>query len=74
MFQNEFTFKETITTILDDDGQYDDVSLHIDDNDVYIRQWNEEQHAYDIIIMSHKMFLELQQALKHSEGFFRTVI
>lgn len=72
MFQNEIEFDETITTILDDTATYDDVQILIDDNEVFIRQWNESSQEYDLIMMSHKMFLEFQQALQHPEGLFRT--
>lgn len=71
MFQNEIDFEETITTILDDGGQYEDVQLIIDDNEVFMRQWNESIQRYDLLVMSHRMFIELQQALKHTEGLFR---
>jgi hypothetical protein len=74
MFQNEFGFDETVTTILDDGGQYEDVQMFIDDNEVFIRQWSEVNQEHELIVMSHKMFLELQQALRHPEGFFRTEI
>ena len=72
MFQNEFDFEETITTLIDDYAVHEDVQLIIDDNEVFIRQWNENLQRYDLITMSHKMFLELQQALQHTEGLFRT--
>ena len=72
MFQNEIDWDETVTHLLDDDGVHEDVQLIIDDNEVYIRQWSENYQRYDLIIMSHKMFIELQQALQHTEGLFRT--
>lgn len=72
MFQNEICWDETITTLLDDDGIHPDVQLIIDDNEVFIRQWSENYQRYDLVIMSHNMFFELQQALNHTEGLFRT--
>jgi hypothetical protein len=72
LFQNEFDFDETVTTLIDDSAIYEDIQLIIDDNEVFIRQWNENLQRYDLIMMSHKMFFELQQALKHTEGLFRT--
>jgi hypothetical protein len=74
MFQNEFDWDETITTIIDDLAVHEDVQLIIDDNEVFIRQWNENLKRYDLIVMSHKMFYELQAALKHSEGMFKIII
>lgn len=72
MFQNEIDWDETVTHVLDDDGIHEDVQLIIDDNEVYIRQWSENYQRYDLIVMSHKMFIELQQSLQHTEGLFRT--
>lgn len=72
MFQNELDWDESITTILDDTAIYEDVQLIIDDNEVFIRQWNDHLNRYDLIMMSHKMFLELQQALHHTEGLYKT--
>ena len=71
MFQNEIDWDETITHLIDDYAVHEDVQLIIDDNEVFIRQWNEQLQKYDLIVMSHKMFLELQQALQHTEGLFR---
>lgn len=70
MFTNEFEFDETVTTVLDDDGKYEDVQLFIDDNEVYIRQWNERTQRFDLIVLGHKMFKELIEALNHTEGAY----
>jgi uncharacterized protein YutD len=72
LFQNEIDWDETVTTLIDDYAVHEDVQLIIDDNEVFIRQWSEQLQKYDLIVMSHKMFLELQQALQHTEGLFRT--
>jgi hypothetical protein len=70
MFTNEIEFDETITTILDDCGQYEDVQFFIDDNEVYIRQWNETRGQCELIAMSHRMFSEFLEALKKPEGSY----
>jgi hypothetical protein len=72
MFQNEIDWDETVTHLLDDNGIYEDVQLIIDDNEVFIRQWNEQLNRYDLIMMSHKMFFEFQQALHTTEGLYTT--
>jgi hypothetical protein len=71
LFQNEIDWDETITTILDDGGQYEDVQVFIDENEIFIRQWNENIQRYDLIVMNHRMFLELQEAMNYPEGMFR---
>lgn len=70
MWTNEFEEFETITTVMDEVGSQEDVQIFIDDNEVFIRQWNENLGRYDLISMSHKMWLEVQQAMKTTEGMF----
>lgn len=70
MFTNEIEFSETITTILDNKGIYEDVQLFIDDNEVYIRQWNEINEEYDYVVLSLEMFTEFRVALNEGEGAF----
>ena len=70
MFTNEFEFDETIITVLDDNGVYEDVQIYLDDNEVYIRQWNERKKSHDLIVMSAKMMLEIMEAMKRPEGAY----
>ena len=74
MFTNEIDWDETVTTVMDETGREEDVVLFVGDTGVYIHQWNEKNNNYDLISMNHKMFTELIQAVKHEEGFFRTVV
>ena len=73
MFTNEFEFDSTITTVMDELGEHEDVQLIIGDDVVYIRQFNDDKRetTYDLIAMSPKMFLEMQHALNKSEGMFK---
>ena len=73
MFQNEINWDETVTTVIDDFDDFEDVKLYIDENAVYIRQWkNDKIQGYDLIIMTNKMFAEMQEALQHTEGLYIT--
>lgn len=72
MFTNEFEFDATVTTILDEKGDHDDVQVHIDDGGVFIRQFNENTDKYDLIVMTHKMFYEFLAAMRTTEGTYRT--
>ena len=72
MFTNEIEFDETITTVMDDKGRFEDVVMFIADDGCYIRQYNEKINRYDLIHMSHEMFKEMIEALNHKEGFFVT--
>lgn len=70
MFTNEFDFDETVTTIMDEGADYEDVQVMITDDQVFIRQWDDDREKYEIICMSPKMFYELQEAMKRPEGMF----
>jgi len=73
MFTNEFEHDCTITTVLDETGEYQDVELIIEDNAVYIRQWTERDTApADLIVLTPKMFHDMIEALNQTEGFFIT--
>lgn len=74
MFTNEIEWDETVTTVMDDTGREEDVVLFIDDNGVFIRQYNEQLDKYDLVTMSHNMFNEMLEAMKQKEGFFVTNI
>ncbi len=39
MFTNEFDFDESITTILDETDEHEDIRLIITDDYVFIQQW-----------------------------------
>ena len=70
IFTNEFEFDETVTTIMDETAEYEDVHVMITDDQVFIRQWDDDREKYEIICMSPKMFFELQEAMKHPAGLF----
>lgn len=72
MFTNEFDFDATVTTILDETGEFDDVEITIGDGGVFIRQYNEISEKYDLILMSHIQFQELLVALRTTEGAYKT--
>lgn len=70
MFTNEFAFDETVTTIMDEAAEYEDVHVVITDDQVFIRQWDDDREKYEIICMSPKMFYELQEAMNRPAGLF----
>lgn len=73
MFTNEIEWDHTVTTVIDETGQYTDVELIIDDAGVFIRQFSQDDRMpADLICMSHKMFNEILEALNHTEGFYTT--
>jgi len=73
MFTNEFQWDASVTTVLDETGEFQDVELIIEDAGVYIRQWTENDgQPADLICMTHKMFKDMVEALNHPEGFYQT--
>ena len=73
MFTNEMEWNHTVTTIMDETGQYTDVELIIDDAGVFLRQFPENDgKPADLVCMTHKMFYDMMEALKQGEGFFVT--
>ena len=72
MFTNEFNPEESVTTVLDETATFADVELIIGDDGVYIRQFSKDDGTADLIMLSHKMFRDMLQAMNHTEGFFIT--
>ena len=72
MFSNEFNPDDTVTTILDESGQYEDVEVVIDEDGVIIRQYVEDFGWYDTIYLTHKMFSDMKESMNQPEGFFKT--
>lgn len=70
MFSNEFEFDESITTIMDEGADYEDVQVMITDEQVFIRQWDDDREKYEVVCMSPKMFYELQEAMNRPAGLF----
>jgi len=72
MFTNEFEYDATVTTILDETDECEDVEITIDDAGVFMRQFNEVTNKYDLIVMSHIQFQEFLLAMRTTEGAYRT--
>tara|TARA_B110000977_G_scaffold74285_1_gene100486 strand:+ start:3726 stop:3965 length:240 start_codon:yes stop_codon:yes gene_type:complete len=70
VFTNEMDFDETIITILDDEGQYEDIGIFMDETEVYIRQFDPTEDSYDFVVMSAPMFYELLESMKQPEGAY----
>lgn len=70
MFTTEFDHDEIAITILDDNGNYEDVKFLLYDDIVYIQQWDVLSNNTQIIGMSPEMFSELLIAMQNPEGAF----
>jgi len=74
MFTVEMDFDEIEITVLDDSGGKEDVKVFSYDEIVYIRQWNEKQRKYDLIVLTPEMYVELMTAYRKPEGAYITQI
>jgi predicted hydrolase (HD superfamily) len=71
IFTNEFEFDEVVITLMDDTAEYEDVHVLINDDMVFIRQWDDDREKYEVVCMTPKMFYELQEAMKRPAGLFK---
>jgi len=71
MITNEMEFDETVITVMDDNGLYEDIQVFLDDTEVYIRQYNEITGQHDLVYMSCEMYLQMLSAMKLPEGMFK---
>lgn len=73
MFTIEMDFDEIEITILDDIGEYEDIKVHIFDDIVYIRQFDDESSSPipQAIAMSPDMWDQLILAIQSPEGAFK---
>ena len=71
MFTNEIDHDESVITILDDGGFYDDVQVYLYEDIVIIRQWDEDSESFKEVGMSPEMFEQFQIALNSPVGAFR---
>jgi len=69
LFTNEFWFNKTVTTLLDETAQVDDVVISIEYDSGYVLF---EQEGNTIIMPPH-MFKEMNEALHSTEGAYRLI-
>ena len=74
MFTVEFERDASVITVLDETGQYDDVEVIIgEDSEVFIRQFDDENNSYDIIIMTYAQLIDILASLNSTEGMHRVL-
>lgn len=61
----------TVVTVMDEEGNHEDVQLIQDGETVYIRQFNEDEGDYDLIIISPRQFMSLYLAQTLPEGTYK---
>ena len=74
MFTVEFQKDASVITVLDETGQYDDVEVIIgEDSEVFIRQFDDENNSYDMIIMTYAQLIDILASLNSTEGMHRVL-
>jgi len=74
MFTVEFEIDASVITVLDETGQYDDVEVIIgEDSEVFIRQFDDENNSYDMIIMTYAQLIDILASLNSTEGMHRVL-
>lgn len=75
MFTVEFERDASVITVLDETGQYDDVEVIIgEDSEVFIRQFDDENNSYDMIIMTYAQLIDILASLNSTEGMHRVLM
>lgn len=70
MFTIEMDFDDIEITVVDDTANYEDLKVHLFDDIVYIRQWQEHLDAFVTIAISPAQWDELVQATNKPEGAY----
>lgn len=70
MFTNEYEFDHTKITVIDDDDEYEDIQIVIEEDLVLIKQYSEDSTNLDLIAMSPKMLAEIVSAYHLPEGAY----
>ncbi len=70
MYTVEYEHGTIEIVILDDAGYEDDLKIEIEDEGVYISQWNSTLNEETNIRISPKMWEELMSAINSPEGAF----
>jgi hypothetical protein len=70
MFTIEHEQDFTVVTTLDQGGEYSDVELILDEEDIVIRQYNEDLECYDLINMSFQQFKDIIASMDKGQGAY----
>ena len=71
MFTVEMDFDDIEITVMDDTDEHEDVKVHIFDDIVYIRQFDNDAAIPETIAMSPDMWDQLILAINSPEGAFQ---
>jgi len=53
-----------VITSLDSKGEFADVEVILDNEQVYLRQWDENWQEYSVLIISHQQLNDIRTAIR----------
>jgi len=71
MYTVEFESDAAVITTLDQKDMFEDVELVIgDEGVVYMRQWDDFENGFQLLVMSQQQLLDLMAAYNSTEGAY----
>ena len=75
MFTVEHEDKFTRVVVVDETAKHEDIEMFVEqDGRVFMRQFDEKNNQYDILIMSWHQLVDLVASLESPEGMYETEI
>lgn len=72
MYTVEFESDASVVVIMDEADNHEDVEVVLtDNNEVYIRQYEESLDSHELICMSYQQLMDLVASINSSEGMFK---
>ena len=72
MFTVEFEKDYSVVTSMDEQNNFDDVEMYLENNGVvFLRQYVEEIDTHQVIEISYKQLLDLWSSMRQTEGLFK---
>ena len=72
MYTVEFESDASVVVIMDEADMHEDVEVVLtDNNEVYIRQYEESLDSHELICMSYQQLMDLVASINSSEGMFK---
>ena len=72
MYTVEFESDASVVVLMDEADRHEDVEVVLtDNNEVYIRQYEESLDSHELICMSYQQLMDLVASINSSEGMFK---
>ena len=72
MFTVEFEKDYSVVTSMDEQNNFDDIEMYLENNGVvFLRQYVEEIDTHKVIEISYKQLLDLWSSMRQTEGLFK---